>query len=54
MWDFGLEMQGVAAAERTRRVGETLELVGWRPFAARFRVRCRAASSSAWRSPGRW
>ena len=25
---FGLEMQGVAAAERTRRVGETLELVG--------------------------
>src|SRR3954447_9015006 len=24
---FGLEMQGIAKAERTRRVGETLELV---------------------------
>ena len=33
---FGLEMQGVAAAERTKRVGETLELVGLGPFAARF------------------
>src|SRR5690349_14113367 len=33
---FGLEMQGVAAAERTRRVGETLELVGLGSFAARF------------------
>src|SRR6187401_285101 len=30
---FGLEMQGVAAAERIRRVGETLELVGLGPFA---------------------
>src|SRR6201995_4723981 len=29
---FGLEMQGVAAAERTRRVGETLELVGLAAF----------------------
>src|SRR6187549_3772359 len=33
---FGLEMQGVAAAERTTRVGETLELVGLKAFAARF------------------
>ena len=33
---FGLEMQGVAAAERTTRVGETLELVGLGAFAARF------------------
>jgi putative spermidine/putrescine transport system ATP-binding protein len=33
---FGLEMQGVAAAERTRRVSETLELVGLAAFAARF------------------
>jgi putative spermidine/putrescine transport system ATP-binding protein len=33
---FGLEMQGVAAAERTKRVGETLELVGLAAFAGRF------------------
>ena len=33
---FGLEMQGIAAAERTKRVGETLELVGLGTFAARF------------------
>jgi len=33
---FGLEMQGVAAAERTRRVGETLELVGLTAFTGRF------------------
>ena len=33
---FGLEMQGVAAAERTTRVGETLDLVGLGAFAARF------------------
>src|SRR4051812_19906544 len=33
---FGLEMQGVAAAERTKRVGETLELVGLGAFTARF------------------
>ncbi len=33
---FGLEMQGVAAAERTTRVGETLELVGLGAFTARF------------------
>jgi putative spermidine/putrescine transport system ATP-binding protein len=33
---FGLEMQGVAAAERTRRVGETLELVGLAAFSGRF------------------
>src|SRR5436305_9260296 len=33
---FGLEMQGVAAAEHTRRVAETLELVGLGPFAGRF------------------
>jgi len=33
---FGLEMQGVAPAERARRVGETLELVGLAPFAGRF------------------
>ena len=33
---FGLEMQGVAAAERTRRVAETLELVGLAAFAGRF------------------
>jgi len=33
---FGLEMQGVAAAERVRRVGETLELVGLGSFAERF------------------
>src|SRR5215468_5862078 len=29
---FGLEMRGLAAAERTRRVGETLELVGLGAF----------------------
>src|ERR1700716_1391246 len=29
---FGLEMQGVAAVERARRVGETLELVGLAGF----------------------
>jgi putative spermidine/putrescine transport system ATP-binding protein len=33
---FGLEMQGVAAAERTTRVAETLDLVGLAAFAARF------------------
>src|SRR6476646_6956294 len=33
---FGLEMQGVAGADRTRRVGETLELVGLAAFAGRF------------------
>ena len=33
---FGLEMQGVAAAERMTRVGETLELVGLGAFTARF------------------
>jgi len=33
---FGLEMQGVTAAERTRRVGETLELVGLAAFTGRF------------------
>ena len=33
---FGLEMQGVAAAERTTRVGETLDLVGLGAFAGRF------------------
>jgi putative spermidine/putrescine transport system ATP-binding protein len=33
---FGLEMQGVAAVERTRRVGETLELVGLAAFSGRF------------------
>ncbi|WP_422000502.1 ABC transporter ATP-binding protein [Reyranella sp.] len=33
---FGLEMQGVAAAERRTRVGETLELVGLAALAGRF------------------
>src|SRR4029450_3213747 len=33
---FGLEMQGVAAAERTMRVGETLALVGLAAFIGRF------------------
>jgi putative spermidine/putrescine transport system ATP-binding protein len=33
---FGLEMQGVAAAERSKRVGETLELVGLGAFTGRF------------------
>src|SRR5207248_4067856 len=33
---FGLEMQGIAASERSKRVGETLELVGLAAFAARF------------------
>jgi putative spermidine/putrescine transport system ATP-binding protein len=33
---FGLEMQGVAKEERTRRVAETLALVGLAAFAARF------------------
>jgi len=33
---FGLEMQGVAAAERTKRVAETLELVGLAAFTERF------------------
>ncbi len=33
---FGLEMQGIAAAERTKRVGETLELVGLGAFTARY------------------
>ena len=33
---FGLEMQGVAAAERSKRVGETLDLVGLGAFAGRF------------------
>src|SRR6185436_7107428 len=33
---FGLEMQGIATAERSRRVGETLELVGLGIFAGRF------------------
>src|SRR5262245_54917847 len=33
---FGLEMQGVVAAERAKRVGETLELVGLAAFASRF------------------
>jgi putative spermidine/putrescine transport system ATP-binding protein len=33
---FGLEMQGVAAAERKTRVGETLDLVGLGAFASRF------------------
>ena len=33
---FGLEMRRVSTAERTRRVGETLELVGLAAFAGRF------------------
>jgi putative spermidine/putrescine transport system ATP-binding protein len=33
---FGLEMQGVGAGERTKRVGETLELVGLAAFTGRF------------------
>ena len=33
---FGLEMQGIAKAERARRVAETLDLVGLGAFAARF------------------
>ena len=33
---FGLEMQGVASAERTKRVGETLDLVGLGAFAGRY------------------
>src|SRR4051812_26363928 len=33
---FGLEMQGVSAPERIKRVGETLELVGLGQFAGRF------------------
>jgi putative spermidine/putrescine transport system ATP-binding protein len=33
---FGLEMQGIGAGERTRRVGETLELVGLGAFTGRF------------------
>ena len=33
---FGLEMQGIAAAERARRVAETLELVGLAALADRF------------------
>jgi putative spermidine/putrescine transport system ATP-binding protein len=33
---FGLEMQGIVAGERSKRVGETLELVGLAAFAARF------------------
>ena len=33
---FGLELQGVAAAERRTRVGEALELVGLGAFASRF------------------
>ena len=33
---FGLEMQGVAKAERAKRVAETLELVGLGAFTTRF------------------
>ena len=33
---FGLEMQGVTAADRVKRVGETLELVGLAAFTGRF------------------
>jgi putative spermidine/putrescine transport system ATP-binding protein len=33
---FGLEMQGIVAAERVKRVGETLELVGLAALAGRF------------------
>src|ERR1700730_14114675 len=33
---FGLEMQSVATAQRTRRVGETLDLVGLAAFSGRF------------------
>ena len=33
---FGLEMRGVSAAERAKRVAETLELVGLAALAARF------------------
>jgi putative spermidine/putrescine transport system ATP-binding protein len=33
---FGLEMQGIAAGERSKRVSETLQLVGLAAFAARF------------------
>src|SRR5438128_7923237 len=33
---FGLEMQGITAGERSRRVSETLELVGLAAFTARF------------------
>jgi putative spermidine/putrescine transport system ATP-binding protein len=33
---FGLEMQGVAAVDRVKRVGETLELVGLTAFTGRF------------------
>ena len=52
---FGLEMQGVAAGRARRRAsGETLALVGLAAFAGPLsRAACRAASSSAWRSPAR-
>jgi putative spermidine/putrescine transport system ATP-binding protein len=33
---FGLEMQGIAAAERGRRISDTLQLVGLADFARRF------------------
>jgi putative spermidine/putrescine transport system ATP-binding protein len=33
---FGLEMQGIAAGERSKRVSETLQRVGLAAFAARF------------------
>ena len=52
---FGLEMQGVAAAERDERVAR--DAGAGRPRRLRrplSRASCPAASSSAWRWPARW
>ena len=52
---FGLEMQGVAAAEREQaRRRDAGAGRPRRPSPAASRASCRAASSSAWRSPARW
>ena len=52
---FGLEMQGVAAGRARRARAESAgDWSGSPALRSAIRAACRAASSSAWRSPARW
>ena len=50
----GLRMRRIAGAERRRRAGELLDMVGLTEHARRYPTSCPAVSSSASRSPARW
>jgi spermidine/putrescine transport system ATP-binding protein len=50
---FGLRKDPRSKAEKAKAVAEALEMVGLKGFGAARRMRCRAASGSAWRWPAR-